>query len=81
LKKKVEAEPHRPDVPRKECHCEYCGDGPDEFQLIGSKTSTVYSMRPAKLIKRIYTRDTRAEIPNGDTFEHGSLLKRQHPSC
>jgi transposase len=60
LKKQVEAEPHRPEVPRPQCHCEYCGDGPDGFHLIGSKTSTVYSMRPAKLIKRIYTRDTRS---------------------
>ena len=59
-KKQIEAEPHRPDIPRAECHCEYCGDGPDDFHLIGSKTSTVYSMRPAKLIKRVHTRDTRA---------------------
>jgi transposase len=59
-KKQVDAEPHRPEVPKAECHCEYCGDGADQFQLIGSKTSTVYSMRPAKLIKRVYTRDTRA---------------------
>jgi transposase len=59
-KKRVEAEPHRPEVPRTECQCEYCGDGPDQFQLIGSKTSTVYSMRPSKLVKRVYTRDTRA---------------------
>ncbi len=59
-KKRIEAEPHRPDVPRTQCHCEYCGDGPEEFHLIGSKTSTVYSMRPAKLVKKVYTRDTRA---------------------
>lgn len=59
-KRQIEAEPHRPEVPRTECHCEYCGDGPDQFHLIGSKTSTVYSTRPAKLIKRVYTRDTRA---------------------
>ena len=59
-KKQIGAEPHRPEVPRAKCHCEYCGDGPEEFHLIGSKTSTVYSMRPTQLIKRVYTRDTRA---------------------
>ena len=57
-KKQLESIPERPEVPKEPCHCKYCGDGPEQFQLVGSKTSTVFSMRPAKLIKRIVTRDT-----------------------
>lgn len=45
----------------------HCVDGPEQFQLIGSTTSTVYSLRPAKLIKRIHTRATRT-CPCGKTI-------------
>jgi transposase len=33
------------------CHCEYCNDGPEDFTVIGRKTSTVFVMRPAKLVR------------------------------
>lgn len=59
-KAKIEAVHERPPVAAERCHCEYCGDGPEQFQLIGSKTSTVYAMPPTKPIKRVTTRDTYA---------------------
>jgi len=59
-KKQVESIPERPAVPTDQCHCEFCGDGAEQFQLVGSKASTVYSMQPARLIKKVITRDTLA---------------------
>jgi len=59
-KKQLESIPERPAVPTDQCHCEFCGDGPEQFQLVGSKASTVYSMQPARLIKKVITRDTLA---------------------
>ena len=57
-KAKIESLQERPPMPAERCHCEYCGDGPEGFLLVGSKTSTVYSMPPTKPIKRVTTRDT-----------------------
>jgi transposase len=57
-KAKIESVQERPPMPAARCHCEYCGDGPQAFLLVGSKTSTVYSMPPPKPIKRVTTRDT-----------------------
>ena len=59
-KAKIESVKERPPVPRDRCHCEYCGDGPEQFMLVGSKTSTVYAMPPTKPIKRVTIRDTLA---------------------
>jgi len=59
-KKQLESIPEHPAVPAERCHCEYCGDGPEEFQLVGTKTSTIYSMPQMRLSKRVVTRDTRA---------------------
>ena len=59
-KANIESVPERPPVDPERCHCEFCGDGPEQFTLIGSKTSTVYSIPRTKTIKKVITRDTLA---------------------
>jgi transposase len=60
VKANIESVEEHPPVSRVQCHCEFCGDGPEQFTLIGSKTSIVYSIPRTKPIKKVITRDTLA---------------------
>jgi transposase len=46
-------------APTDQCHCPKCGDGPEQFQVLGSKSTIVYRYVPARLARERHVRETK----------------------